>query len=226
VISPHQLIIQLPDARLQAGVLLQKHSVALLDVLDRAVLGLHLTGALLQTKVQVSARRCDLLKQEAHVLSVACGKRPTRMVGQKLRVANGGYVLTPHRVALIPNGDQGDGGVTENRKVALAELHEGLMGSPLQSVIEVITSSRGKPSHHGRISGVSRNVHMDLAAPEPKLMVRAAAICRKPRVAEAVQHVLEQGVKPEAVQPVTTEPSVGSKGGIGVVIHLLETREK
>jgi hypothetical protein len=37
-ISPHQLITQLPDARLQAGVLLQKLSVALLDVLDDAVL--------------------------------------------------------------------------------------------------------------------------------------------------------------------------------------------
>jgi hypothetical protein len=47
-ISPHQLIIRLPDARLQAGVLLQKLSVALLDVLDDAVLGLHLNGALLQ----------------------------------------------------------------------------------------------------------------------------------------------------------------------------------
>jgi hypothetical protein len=46
-ISPHQLIIQLPDARLQAGILLQKLSVVLLDVLDDAVLGLHLTGALL-----------------------------------------------------------------------------------------------------------------------------------------------------------------------------------
>jgi hypothetical protein len=47
-ISSHQLIIQLPDVRLQAGVLLQKLSVALLDVLDDVVLGLHLTGALLQ----------------------------------------------------------------------------------------------------------------------------------------------------------------------------------
>jgi hypothetical protein len=46
-ISHHQLIIQLPDARLQAGVLLQNLSVALLDVLDDAVLGLHLTGTLL-----------------------------------------------------------------------------------------------------------------------------------------------------------------------------------
>jgi hypothetical protein len=47
-ISPHQLIIQLPDARLQVSVLLQKLSVALVDVLDDVVLGLHLTGALLQ----------------------------------------------------------------------------------------------------------------------------------------------------------------------------------
>jgi hypothetical protein len=36
---------------------------------------------------------------------------------------------------------------------------------PLQSVIEVATPSRGKPSRHGRVGGVSRNVHMDLAAP-------------------------------------------------------------
>jgi hypothetical protein len=45
-ISPHQLIIQLIDARLQAGVLLQKLSIALLDVLYDVVLGLHLIGAL------------------------------------------------------------------------------------------------------------------------------------------------------------------------------------
>jgi hypothetical protein len=46
-ISPHQLITQLPDVCLQAGVLLQKLYVALLDVLDNAVLGLHLIDALL-----------------------------------------------------------------------------------------------------------------------------------------------------------------------------------
>jgi hypothetical protein len=62
VISPYQLIIQLPDARLQAGVLLHKLSVALLNVLDDAVLGLHLIGAHLQTEAQVSAHRCDLLR--------------------------------------------------------------------------------------------------------------------------------------------------------------------
>jgi hypothetical protein len=114
VISPHQLITQLPDARLQAGVLLQKLSVALLDVIDDVVLGLHLIGTLLQTEAQVSARRCDLLKQGAHVLGVACGKCPTRMVGQKLGVADGGHALTPHRVTLVPNRKQGNGGVTEN----------------------------------------------------------------------------------------------------------------
>jgi hypothetical protein len=104
-ISPHQLIIQLPDARLQVGVLLQKLSVALLDVHDDVVLGLHLTSALLQTEAQVSARRCDLLKQGAHVLGIAGREHPTRMVGRKLGVADGGHVLTPHHVALIPNGE-------------------------------------------------------------------------------------------------------------------------
>jgi hypothetical protein len=223
-ISPHQLIIQLPDVRLQAGVLLLL-LVALLDVLDDAVLGLHLIGALLQTEAQVSACRCDLLKQGAHVLGIACGKRPSRMVGQKLGVTDGGHALTPHRIALVPNREQGDGSVTEHWQMALTELHEGLVGSPLQSVIEVVPSSRGKPSHHGRVGGVSRNVHMDLVAPQPELMVRTEAIRGKPRVAEAVQHVPEQGGKPVAVQSVTTEPSVGSKGGVGAVIHLLKTRE-
>jgi hypothetical protein len=49
-ISPHQLIVQLLDTRLKAGVLLKKLSVALLNVLDSAVLSLHLTGALLQAE--------------------------------------------------------------------------------------------------------------------------------------------------------------------------------
>jgi hypothetical protein len=110
--------------------------------------------------------------------------------------------------------------------VALTKLREGLVGSPLQSVVKVVTPSRGKPSHHGRVGGVSQNVHMDLVAPQPELTVRAAAIRRKPRVAEAVQHIPEQGGKPGAVQPVTTEPSVSYNGGVGVVIHLSKTREK
>jgi hypothetical protein len=62
VISPHQLIIQLLDTRLKVGVILKKLSVALLNVLGGIVLGLHLTGILLQVEAQVSAHRCDLLK--------------------------------------------------------------------------------------------------------------------------------------------------------------------
>jgi hypothetical protein len=89
------------------------------------------------------------------------------MVGWKLGVINGGHALTPHRVALVLNGEQGNGGVTEDQQVALTELREGPVGSPLQSVIEVVAPSRGKPSHHGRVSGVSRNIHMDLAVPSP-----------------------------------------------------------
>jgi hypothetical protein len=46
-ISPHQLIVQLPDARLQVSIFLKKLSVALLKILDGVILGLHLTGMLL-----------------------------------------------------------------------------------------------------------------------------------------------------------------------------------
>jgi hypothetical protein len=70
--------------------------------------------------------------------------------------------------------------------VALTELCVGLVGSPLQSIIEVVTPSRGKPSCHGRVDGVRQNVHMDLATPQPELMVWAAVVHGKPRVAEAV----------------------------------------
>jgi hypothetical protein len=50
VISPHQLIVQLLDARLKVGVLLKKLSVALLKVLDGTILGLHLVDVLLQAE--------------------------------------------------------------------------------------------------------------------------------------------------------------------------------
>jgi hypothetical protein len=85
------------------------------------------------------------------------------------------------------------------------------VGSPVQSVVEVVTSSRGKPSRHSQVSGVSRNIHMDLAAPQPELMVWAATVCRNPLLAKVVQHIPEQGGKTGVVQPITTEPSVGSE---------------
>jgi hypothetical protein len=118
------------------------------------------------------------------------------MVGRKLGVTYGCHILTPHHIALIPNGKQGDGGVAEDRQVALTELCEGLVGSPLQSVIEVVASSHGKPSHHSRVSGVSQNVHMDLAAPQPELTVRMAMVSRNPHVAKVVQHVRSKVGKP------------------------------
>jgi hypothetical protein len=58
------------------------------------------------------------------------------MVGRKLRVTDGGHVRTPHCIALILNGEQGNGGITENRQVVLTELCEGLVGSRLQSVVK------------------------------------------------------------------------------------------
>jgi hypothetical protein len=149
----------------------------------------------------VSTRRCNLLKQGAHVLGVAFREHPTYMVGRKLRVANGGHALTPHHVALIPDGEQGNGGVTEDRQVSLTELREGLVGSPLQSVVEVVTPSCGKPSRHSWVGGVSWNVHMDLAVPQPELMVQVALVRGKSHVAEAVQHVRSMVGSPRRFNP-------------------------
>jgi hypothetical protein len=67
---------------------------------------------------------------------------------------------------------------------------------------------------------------MDLAVPKPELPVWATTVHGGPHVANAAQHVLEKGGKTRVVQPITTEPSVGSEGGVGVVIHLSKTREK
>jgi hypothetical protein len=89
--------------------------IALRNVLDNAVLSLHLAGVLLQAEAHVSARRCDLLKQGAHVPGVACRERPTCVVGRKLGVTNSGHALTPHHITLIPYKEQGDGGVIEDR---------------------------------------------------------------------------------------------------------------
>jgi hypothetical protein len=135
------------------------------------------------------------------MLGVVCRDRPICMVGWKLGVANGGHVLTPHRIAPISNGEQGNGGVAKDRLVALAELCEDLVGSPFQSIIKVVALSHGKPSHHSQVSGMNQNVHMDLAAPKPKLTERAAMVCRNPRVAKVVQHILMQGGKTGAVKP-------------------------
>jgi hypothetical protein len=110
--------------------------------------------------------------------------------------------------------------------VVLTELREGLVDSPLQSDVDVITSSHGKPSRHSRVSGVSQNVHMDLAVPQPELTVQTTTVCGNPRVAKVLQHILEQGGKSGVVQPITTEPSIGSEGGVGVVDPLSKKREK
>jgi hypothetical protein len=53
------------------------------------------------------------------------------MMGRKLKVASGGHTLTPHRIALVLNGLQGDSGVTEDQQVVLTKLSEGLVSSPL-----------------------------------------------------------------------------------------------
>jgi zinc transporter ZupT len=160
------------------------------------------------------------------MLGVACHKCPTRVVSRTLGVANGSQALTPHRVALVPNGEQGNGGAVEAQQVALKKLCESLVGSPLHSVVEVVTPSHGEPSHHAQDGGVSRDVHVDLVASMPELTVWVTMVRGISRVAKVVQHIPEQGGKARAVQPVATVPSVGSESGIGVVVHLSKTREK
>jgi hypothetical protein len=110
--------------------------------------------------------------------------------------------------------------------VVLTELHEGLMGSPLQGVIEVVVGGRGEPDRHARVGRVSRDVHVDLAASTSELRVRVTTVRGSPRVAEIMKCVLEQSRKAGTVQPVITEPSVGPEGGVGVVIHLSTIRKK
>jgi hypothetical protein len=195
VISPHQLIIQLLDMRLQALVLLKELSVALLNVLDELVLGLYLVGVLLQAKALVSTSRGDLLKQGARVLGVVCREHPTHVVGQKLGGANDSHTLTQHHIALVPNGEQGDGSAIEARQVALTKLREGLVGNPIQSVIEVVAHSHGEPSRHAWVGGVIWDVHVDLAAYMTELTVWATTIHRSPRVAKVVQHIPKQAGK-------------------------------
>jgi hypothetical protein len=60
----------------------------------------------------------------------------------------------------------------------------------------------------------------------PELTVWVAMVRGSPRVAETVQHVLEQGRKAGTVQPIAPKPSVGLEGGVGVGVHLSKTREK
>jgi hypothetical protein len=105
--------------------------------------------------------------------------------------------------------------------VALTELREGLVGNPLQGVIEIIAGGRGEPDRDAWVGRVSWDIHVDLAASTPELMVR-----RNPRVAEMVKHVPEQCRKAGTVQPVITKPSVGPEGGVGVVVHLSTTRNE
>jgi hypothetical protein len=47
------------------------------------------------------------------VLGIACRECPPRLVSRTLRVANGGQALTPRYIALILDGEQGNGGADE-----------------------------------------------------------------------------------------------------------------
>jgi hypothetical protein len=65
------------------------------------------------------------------VLGVACRERPPCVVCRTLRVAHSGQARASRRVALVLDREQGIGAVGKARQVALTELYEGLVGSPL-----------------------------------------------------------------------------------------------
>jgi hypothetical protein len=131
MVGPHQLVVWFFGTCHQAVVLLKKLLVALLDVLDEAVLCRHPVVILLQAYALVGTSRRDLLKHGAHMLGVACHKRPTHVVSRTLEVAHGGQALTSRCVALILDGEQGNGIADEAQQVALTELREGLVDTPL-----------------------------------------------------------------------------------------------
>jgi hypothetical protein len=84
------------------------------------------------------------------VLDVAHSERSTRVVGLLCGVAGGGHAPVPSRVALIPKGEQGNRSAYV-LQVALVELREGLVGSPLQHVAQVVSRGRSGPCHQARV---------------------------------------------------------------------------
>jgi hypothetical protein len=151
------------------------------------------------------------------VLGIACRECPPCVVHRTLGVAHSGQTLALRRVAHVLNREQGNGVAGKTRQVALKELCESPVGSPLQSVIKVVIGGRGEPGRHAQVRRVSGDVHVDLTA---------STVRWSPLVAEMVEHVPEQGRKTRTLQPVTTEPSIGPEGHIGVVVHLSKTRKK
>jgi hypothetical protein len=65
------------------------------------------------------------------VSGVACRERTTHVVGLAHGVASDGKALTQCWVARVPDGEQGNGGTGGVRQVALTELRDGPVGSPL-----------------------------------------------------------------------------------------------
>jgi hypothetical protein len=110
------------------------------------------------------------------MLGVASREHPPRMVGWKCGVGSGGQVLTPFRVTLVLNGEQGNNSADEARQIVFIELHEDPVGSPLQSVTELVSCGGHEPRHHARVRGVSRDIHVDLTMPMSELTVQAAAV--------------------------------------------------
>jgi hypothetical protein len=88
------------------------------------------------------------------VLGVAYRKPPPRMAHRALRVAHGGQALTPCHIALILDGEQGNGSTGKIRQVALIELREAWWAAPSRvssrsSLLVVVNQASSCPGQRG-----------------------------------------------------------------------------
>jgi hypothetical protein len=73
------------------------------------------------------------------VLGVSHGERPMLLVGRQRGVTGGSHTPPPGMVALISDGEQSNRSAIGVPQVLLAELHEDLLGNPLQCVAYVVS---------------------------------------------------------------------------------------
>jgi hypothetical protein len=89
------------------------------------------------------------------VLGIACHKRPHPTWYVEHSGSSIAAKCSLHTVLPSFWTEQGNSNAGKARQEALTELREGLGGSPLQSIIVVITGGRGEPGCRAQVGGVS-----------------------------------------------------------------------
>jgi hypothetical protein len=105
-----------------------------------------------------------------HVLSIQSGHCITCMKHQLCLITGGFHSPPPSLIALVPDGEQGNGSVGGVQKVLLTKHLERLVCYHLQRVAHVMPAVRHGPSHLARLLRVERDVKANLAMPNPELV--------------------------------------------------------